>query len=97
MHLLRFALVRVGRGWFKGNAHESAAFTVFRAMRDVCTRVCHIVVLVELSTPLLFFWARLHHKGPNFAYQGQQVRFKIQILRPLFSTMCAFFYELRSQ
>ena len=26
MHLLRFALVRVGRGWFKRDAHESAAF-----------------------------------------------------------------------
>ena len=72
MHLLRFTLVRVGRGWFKGNAHESSAFTAFRAMTDVCTctRVCLIVALVELSTPLPFFLARLHHKGPQFAYQG---------------------------
>ena len=55
MHLLRFALDRVGRGWFKRNAHEHAAFTAFRAMRDACTCVYHIVALVELSTPLLFF------------------------------------------
>ena len=65
MHLLRFALIRVGRGWFKRNAHESAAFAAFRAMKDVCTCVYHIVALVELSSPLLlFFLARLHHSTP---------------------------------
>ena len=34
---ITFAFVPVGRGWFKRNAHESAAFTAFRAMRDVST------------------------------------------------------------
>ena len=55
MHLLLFALVRVVRGWFKGNARESAAFTAFKAMRDVCTCEYHVVALVELSTPLFVF------------------------------------------
>ena len=69
--LLRFALVRVGRAWLKGNAHKSVAFTAIRAMRDICTCVYHIVGRIIDPLP------RLQNKGPQFAYQGQQVRFKI--------------------
>ena len=54
MHLSYFTPIQGGRVWFKGNSYECAAFTAFRAIRDLCTCVYHVVALVELSI-LLFF------------------------------------------
>ena len=58
MHLLRFAVVRVGRAWLKGNAHESAAFTAIRAMRDICTPyICVYHIVGRIIDPLALFFS----------------------------------------
>ena len=48
-----YVIKGIGRGWFKANAHESAAFTAIRAKRDTYT--CVYPIVGRIIDPLALF------------------------------------------